>query len=84
MDNAPNVRKSILNYGLPDIAIRTIDETGCEHVIATHGYTSAVVRYLQEKGRSAAAYHTRFTDAGEDDEQPPDDANVAEAEVNDG
>jgi type VI secretion system protein ImpF len=28
MDNAPNVRKSILNYGLPDIAIRTIDETG--------------------------------------------------------
>ena len=28
MDNAPNVRKSILNYGLTDIAIRTIDETG--------------------------------------------------------
>ena len=28
MDNAPNVRRSILNYGLPDIAIRTIDETG--------------------------------------------------------
>lgn len=28
MDNALNVRRSILNYGLPDIAIRTIDETG--------------------------------------------------------
>ena len=25
--DAPNVRKSILNFGLPDIAIRTIDET---------------------------------------------------------
>ena len=27
MDNAPNVRRSILNYGLPGIAIRTIDES---------------------------------------------------------
>jgi len=28
MGNAPNVRKSILNYGLPDISTRTIDENG--------------------------------------------------------
>ena len=28
MDNAPHVRKSIFNFGIPDIAIRTIDENG--------------------------------------------------------
>jgi len=28
MRNAPNARKSIINYGLPDISNRTIDETG--------------------------------------------------------
>jgi type VI secretion system protein ImpF len=32
MENAPNVRKSILNYGLPDIAIRTIDENGLDEI----------------------------------------------------
>jgi type VI secretion system protein ImpF len=34
MDNAPHVRKSILNFGLPDIAIRTIDENGLEEIPA--------------------------------------------------
>src|SRR5215470_18924075 len=32
MENAPAVRKSILNFGLPDIATRTIDETGVEEI----------------------------------------------------
>ena len=32
MENAPNVRKSILNFGLPDIALRTIDETGVDEI----------------------------------------------------
>jgi len=32
MDNAPHVRKSILNFGLPDIAIRTIDENGLDEI----------------------------------------------------
>lgn len=32
MENAPNVRKSILNFGLPDIAIRTIDENGLDEI----------------------------------------------------
>ena len=32
MENAPNVRRSILNYGLPDIALRTIDETGVDEI----------------------------------------------------
>lgn len=32
MDTAPHVRKSILNFGLPDIAIRTIDENGLDEI----------------------------------------------------
>jgi len=32
MENAPYVRKSILNYGLPDLAIRTIDENGVSEI----------------------------------------------------
>ncbi len=32
MDDAPYVRKSILNFGLPDIAIRTIDENGLDEI----------------------------------------------------
>ena len=32
MADAPHVRKSILNFGLPDIALRTIDETGIDEI----------------------------------------------------
>lgn len=32
MENAPNVRKSILNFGLPDIALHTIDETAVDEI----------------------------------------------------
>jgi type VI secretion system protein ImpF len=32
MDDAPNVRRSILNFGLPDLALRTIDETGVDEI----------------------------------------------------
>lgn len=32
MEHAPHVRKSILNFGLPDIAIRTIDENGVNEI----------------------------------------------------
>jgi type VI secretion system protein ImpF len=32
MENAPNVRKSILNFGLPDIALHTIDETAVDQI----------------------------------------------------
>jgi type VI secretion system protein ImpF len=32
MENAPNVRRSILNFGLPDIARHTIDETGVDEI----------------------------------------------------
>src|SRR5437667_3031639 len=30
MEHAPHVRKSILNFGLPDIAVRTIDANGVD------------------------------------------------------
>ena len=32
MENTPNVRKSILNFGIPDIALRTIDETRVDEI----------------------------------------------------
>jgi len=32
MDDAPHVRKSILNYGLPDLSKRTIDESGVDDI----------------------------------------------------
>jgi type VI secretion system protein ImpF len=32
LTDAPQVRKSILNYGIPDIANRTIDEVGVDHI----------------------------------------------------
>jgi len=43
MRNAPNVRKSILNYGLPDISTRTIDETGVGEI--PDEIRSAIVNY---------------------------------------
>ena len=32
MEHAPHVRKSILNFGIPDIAVRTIDENGVNEI----------------------------------------------------
>jgi type VI secretion system protein ImpF len=32
LSQVPDVRKSILNYGIPDVGHRTIDETGVDHV----------------------------------------------------
>jgi putative mRNA 3-end processing factor len=49
--------------------MQTIEETGCERVIATHGYTRPVVRFLAEKGMDAMAFETSFKDDGEDEEE---------------
>jgi putative mRNA 3-end processing factor len=38
----------------------TIAATGAEHIIATHGYTGPLVRYLRESGKSADEFATRF------------------------
>jgi type VI secretion system protein ImpF len=32
MDKAPNVRKSVLNFGIPDIGKRSIDESGVDDI----------------------------------------------------
>jgi putative mRNA 3-end processing factor len=46
--------------------LETIGETGARRVIATHGYTTALVKILQKKGLEASAIETRF---GEEDEE---------------
>jgi len=47
--------------------LATIDATGASHVIATHGYTGPLVRYLRERGLSAEEFPTRFTGEVEDE-----------------
>jgi putative mRNA 3-end processing factor len=49
--------------------MQTIEETGCERVIATHGYIRPLVRYLSERGMEALAFETRFKDEGEEEEE---------------
>jgi putative mRNA 3-end processing factor len=51
--------------------LSTIDATGAECVWVTHGYSSVVVRYLQEKGLDARVLPTRWEgemDSGEESE----------------
>ena len=40
--------------------IQTIEESGASRVLATHGRSDILVRYLQERGCNAAALKTRF------------------------
>ncbi|MBU3741871.1 MAG: ligase-associated DNA damage response exonuclease [Candidatus Kapabacteria bacterium] len=40
----------------PDL-MRTIEETSCERVLATHGFSSIVVRHLRERGLQADELH---------------------------
>ena len=49
---------------------KTIAATGAEHVIATHGYTGPLVRYLRENGKSAEEFATRFEGEDEADAAP--------------
>jgi len=44
----------------------TIEQSGAEHIIATHGYTDALVALMHERGKQASAFHTRF--GGEEEE----------------
>jgi putative mRNA 3-end processing factor len=39
---------------------QAIEESGAECVLVTHGYRAPLVRWLQEKGKQAAALDTRF------------------------
>lgn len=47
--------------------LQTIEETGCERAGITHGFTSAVCRYLSEKGVGCFAVPTRFEGEGADE-----------------
>lgn len=48
--------------------MQTIEESGAEHIVVTHGYTRQLAQYLKEQGRSVSIFPTRFSDAGEEDE----------------
>ncbi len=43
----------------PDL-LRTVDETGARRVIATHGSSDALVRYLRERGVAAETFRTGY------------------------
>ena len=46
--------------------LRTIRETGARRVLATHGYSETLARYLRETGLRAAPLETRFEGEEED------------------
>jgi putative mRNA 3-end processing factor len=46
--------------------LRTIEETGARRVLATHGYSATLARYLRETGLAAEALETRFEGEVED------------------
>jgi putative mRNA 3-end processing factor len=47
---------------------QTIQATGAENVLVTHGYTSQLVRWLNENGHPAAVLETKFHGEAEEDE----------------
>ncbi len=48
--------------------LRTVEETGAQRIIATHGYTDHFAHYLRDAGYEAQAEDTEFTgDTGVDD-----------------
>ncbi len=49
--------------------LSAIDATAAETVLLTHGYTAAVVRWLQEQGRDAHALATRYQGEHDDAEE---------------
>jgi len=65
--------------------LQTIDESTCQQVWITHGYSGILARYLQEQGRKAEVLETRFAgealeevdatgDAGEVEHDPEDES----------
>jgi len=46
---------------------QAIAATGAERVIVTHGYEAVMVRWLQEQGLQAGAFHTEYDDERSDD-----------------
>jgi putative mRNA 3-end processing factor len=50
-----------------DDLIRTVRETGAKRVLATHGYTDVLTRYLRAQGLDAQALETPYAAEGEDE-----------------
>lgn len=46
---------------------RAIAATGASRVIVTHGYEAVMVRWLQEQGLQAGAFHTEYDDERDDE-----------------
>ena len=46
--------------------LAAIKATGCQRVLATHGHTSVLVRYLRERGWEADSLHTEFVGERDD------------------
>jgi putative mRNA 3-end processing factor len=49
---------------------RAITATGATRVIVTHGYEAVMVRWLQEQGLQAGAFHTEYDDERHDAQEP--------------
>ncbi|MDQ6707155.1 MAG: ligase-associated DNA damage response exonuclease, partial [Acidobacteriota bacterium] len=67
----------------PDL-LAAIDSTGAERVLVTHGYRSALVRWLEEHGKEAQALETLFEserDEGASPEPEPEIDSAPEPEA---
>ncbi len=60
---------------------RAIAATGAERVIVTHGYEAVMVRWLQEKGLQAGAFHTEYDDERRDAQEPQAGPGLADADA---
>ena len=58
--------------------LSVIEATGAARVLATHGYTDVLVRYLREQGLRADALQTEFR--GEDDQTETEDEAITGAD----
>lgn len=54
--------------------LQTIENTGCESVGATHGYTGVLARYLRERGMDADEIATRYVGESDTEDSASTDA----------
>lgn len=64
--------------------LQTIEATGAERVLLTHGYTAVIARWLQSQGKDAQVIATRYAgerDDGREGEAPAEPGSSREGEV---
>lgn len=61
--------------------MQTIAATGAEQIIATHGTTATIVRYLTEKGIESSEIKTRFKGEGADLDESEEAARADDGDV---